>query len=421
MRRPLLLAGLSLVATATVLAVGAAPGGATFPGTNGKIAFTSDQTGNGDIYTINPDGTGLTQLTSDPLADNFPHWSADGAKIAFTRCQASGGQIVPQTCEIYVMNADGSGQTRLTSNTATDDQPAFSPDGARIAFRTDRDANSEIYVMNADGGGQTNLTRTPTPDQDPDWSPDGTKIAYDGVPVLTSPCGNELYVIGADGTNRTQLTTDSTCELTPSWSPDGRTLAFGSTPGPGTGLELYTMPAGGGNRTRLTNDDQWELDPVWSPDGTKIVFSFCSPIGTPCDLYTIDADGSDPAILYLNPPTYDAEPSWQAAPTGGASDCTITGTNGADVLPGTSGDDVICGLGGNDVITGLAGNDVLRGGAGNDRITGGAGKDKLYGQAGNDTLLAKDRVRDTVSGGPGRDVATLDRDLDVALAVEVVR
>src|ERR1051325_4364614 len=134
---------------------------------NGRIAFTSD----GFIYTITPDGSGLLQLTptGNGFLDRFPAWSPDGAKIAFGRTAS------PVKSQIYVMNADGSNSIRITNNSASDSQPSWSPDGTKIAFVSDRDGNSEIYVMNADGSNQTRLTNNSEFEFDPAWSPDGTK------------------------------------------------------------------------------------------------------------------------------------------------------------------------------------------------------------------------------------------------------
>src|SRR5437867_3067492 len=143
----------------------------TFPGANGKIAFTSQRDeGNDEIYVMNADGTAQTRLTNNTANDFNPSWSPDGAKIAFTSDKDF-------LFEIYVMNPDGTGQTRLTNNTADDDFPSWSPDGTKIAFMSNRDGNLEIYTMNANGTAQTRLTNNTANDFTPIWSPDGAKIA----------------------------------------------------------------------------------------------------------------------------------------------------------------------------------------------------------------------------------------------------
>lgn len=138
-----------------------------------SITFSSGRDGNDEIYAMNADGTGQTNLAQNAASDQIPHWSRDGSKIAFESDRDDGS-----TSEIYVMNADGTGQTRLTTNSANDYAPVWSPDGSKIAFVSHRDGNDEIYVMNADGTGQVRLTNNATYDSAPTWSPDGTKIAY---------------------------------------------------------------------------------------------------------------------------------------------------------------------------------------------------------------------------------------------------
>ena len=135
------------------------------PPVTGRIAFTSDRDGNREIYVMNPDGTGQTRLTSNPAEDAFPAWSPDGSKIAFAS-DRDGNE------EVYVMNADGSEPRRLTYNPTFDGWPAWSPDGSKIAFTSYRDS-PEIYVMGADGSNQTRLTRNSAWDEYPVWSPRG--------------------------------------------------------------------------------------------------------------------------------------------------------------------------------------------------------------------------------------------------------
>src|SRR5436190_8554224 len=150
---------------------------------------------------------------------------------------------------------------RLTNNAARDYAAAWSPDGTKIAFTTDRDGNLEIYAMNADGSGQTRLTTDPAKDYKPAWSPDGTKIAFssEGVSI-------RVVVMHADGTGRTPLTNNA-FDIGPAWSPDGTKIAFGSSR-QGQAYHIYVMKADGSGQVRLTAG----VGPSWSPDGTKIAF-----------------------------------------------------------------------------------------------------------------------------------------------------
>ena len=156
------------------------------------------------ILTRNPDGVNVNRLTI--TKDSEVHWSSDGQKIAFTSMRDDNE-------ELYIMNADGSGQTRLTHNKARDYQPSWSPDGKRITFVSDRDGSPEIYVMQADGSAQVRYTQNVAIEESPTWSPDGKKIAFVSYMHDTS----EIIVMNSDGTNQVRLTNNSTNDYAPSW------------------------------------------------------------------------------------------------------------------------------------------------------------------------------------------------------------
>jgi Tol biopolymer transport system component len=141
-----------------------------------RIAFTSERDGDGEIYTMKPNGRGVRQLTFNAVPDGDASWSPDARKIAFS----SERDAVPETpfqVEIYTMRADGSDQTRLTFDDLSDFLPAWSPDGRQIAFASFRDVtpgtedNAEIFTMRADGNNQVNRTNNPAFDAAPDWQP----------------------------------------------------------------------------------------------------------------------------------------------------------------------------------------------------------------------------------------------------------
>jgi Tol biopolymer transport system component len=145
-----------------------------------RIAFSRRVAGSlDDIWAMNADGTGQTNLTSNPANDLFPNFSPDGTKIVFSSNRRAPDGTADS--EIYVMNADGSNPVALTNNSVTDESPDFSPDGTKIAFTSTRNGNTtaeinnkEIWVMNADGSGPTRLTSNSVEDSDPDWGPDTT-------------------------------------------------------------------------------------------------------------------------------------------------------------------------------------------------------------------------------------------------------
>jgi Tol biopolymer transport system component len=262
--------------------------------TNEKIAFTSNRTGNGDIYVMNVDGSGVTQLTNGPAIDADPDWSPDRTKIAFTSNRTGNG-------DVYVMNADGTGVTQLTTSNAVDTLGSWSPDGTRIAFTSTRDGNPEIYVMNADGSGQTRLTNNPRIDADPFWSPDGTKIAFS----TTRDGNSEVYVMNANGSNPTRLTNNAAVDTLGAWSPDGSKIVFSSTR-TGNG-DIYVMNADGTGVTQLTTSPGIDASPDWSPDGTRIVFA--SNRDGNWEIYTMDANGLN-QTRRTNNAAFDGLPSW---------------------------------------------------------------------------------------------------------------
>jgi len=296
---------------------------------NGKIAFQSERDGNAEIYVMNPDGSGQTNLTNNSANDFDPAWSPDGSKIAFTT-----NRDVPP--EIYVMNADGSGQTRLTNNSAHDGQPAWSPDGSKIVFMSDRDGNNEIYVMNADGTAQTRLTNNSTFDGEPAWSPDGSKIAFSSR--RDNPVADEIYVMNADGTGQTNLSNNPADEGESAWSPDGSKIVFRSNRD--GNFEIYVMNTDGTAQTRLTNNSTFDGDSAWSPDGSKIAFA--SQRDGNREVYVMNPDGTGQTRL-TNILGGDYQPAWQritanSPPTANAGGPYPVAEGGSVMLAGTGSD-----------------------------------------------------------------------------------
>lgn len=267
------------------------------PNDQRRIAFQTTRDGNSEIYAMNADGTGVVNLSNSPSHDSEPAWSPDGHRIAFDSDRGGSG------FDVWVMNADGSGVTRLTSEPAADGYPAWSPDGSKIAFITLRDGNSEIYVMNADGTGQRRLTTSPADDARPTWAPDGNRIAFQ-----TNRDGNfEVYSMSAaDGSSLENLTQNPASDLNPAWSPDGTRIAFDSTRD-APNAELYVMAANGTAITRLTTDPAKDFWPAWSRDSSAIAFQ--SGRDGDQELYVLRLGRPAPARLTASP-GLDGEPSW---------------------------------------------------------------------------------------------------------------
>jgi hypothetical protein len=273
---------------------------AAFPGTSGKLAFSSPRSGfptESNIFTMGIDGSSQTQITSFNGDELYPAWSPSGTAMVF---QQDPG-LHP---EIWSANANGTNQRQLTSNSADDIHPAWSPDATKIVFASDRDtpggSRSDLFVMNADGSAQANITNTPSVDEDyPAWSPDGTKIAFsrDG----------DIATVAPDGTGLVNLTTTERIEFEPDWSPNNTQLVFRT--GVNSDDEIFKMNANGSGVTNLTNTGAAvEERPVWSPAGDKIAF-VKGAFGA-AEIWVMKADGTGQVRL-TNNAFLDAQPSWQ--------------------------------------------------------------------------------------------------------------
>ncbi|MBN1642742.1 MAG: PD40 domain-containing protein [Anaerolineae bacterium] len=213
--------------------------------------------------------------------------------------------------QIDALDTRAGKRIRLTETTANDRTPKWSPDGRSIAFASDRDGDREIYVMDlerarAEGASYqpVNLTRNEEPDWQPAWSPDGERIAFS----CYRDDNWEICVVAADGNHLERLTADPESDISPTWSPDGNRILFVSRR---LGdADLYVLEIGGGTLTQLTRSERDEYDPAWSPDGAWI--AFVTQIETQSDLYVMRADGSEALNLTNSAYANDFQPVWTA-------------------------------------------------------------------------------------------------------------
>ena len=336
---------LALLSAALIVTVGSRPHlPRTFgPAGNGLIAFDM----NGAIFVARPDGSGTQPITTGSAIYTSPAWSLDGTRIAyFQRAEGAPASLIvaapdgsgaldvtaalPATAPItshpaawspdgrflsfaaltpgspdgdphlVVVGADGTHPARVGPATLNVQDPTWSPDGTRIAFRGDERPTAPIqgaavppvgiYVMDAGGSSVRRITMTgvgafgdPLAFANPQWSPDGTQILF----YAGSNLAHDIYVVNVDGTGERALTNDPADEFWPTWSPDGRRIAFERT------SDAVVMNADGTDQRILASDAVAPFPPIWAPDGTHIVV-YTAPINR---LEVLDLDGGPPTVL----------------------------------------------------------------------------------------------------------------------------
>ena len=246
-------------------------------------------------------------------------WSPDGSRIAFAVPRFR--QLNTPGAGIFIANRDGSGAVALIrpAGVADDIQPAWAPDGSRIAFvrwggnGNDLDPSMVLHVVRSDGSGLITLSGS---GERPAWSPDGRQIAFtkrDGI-----------YVINLDGTGLRRLTTDGD---EAAWSPNGTTILFASQRG--GNLDIYAMNPDGSNVRRLTTNGADDRSPQWSPDGGRIVFT--REASGWDDLYVMNADGSDVIQLTSTPAIEEVWPAYSPGPIAQSSSLALESAPGSHV------------------------------------------------------------------------------------------
>jgi len=256
-----------------------------------------------------------------------------------------------------VVKADGSGREQLTTQSAgsADRAPVWSPDGTRIAFVSDRDGGfTELYLMNADGSGVTRITSNAFVDGNPSWAPDGTRL------VSERCCKNgtsDVFTIDVTTRVETNLTASTAHQdFDPAWSPDGTRIAYVSFEVGQGNIDIWVMNADGSNQVRLTQETSPDTSPDWQP------LPVCTISGSEAGDVLVGTDGNDVICALAGHDQVSA----------GLGDDLVTGDKGNDVVEGQDGDDLLLGDRGDDTLGGGAGYDVLDGGGGTDTCSAGA-------------------------------------------------
>lgn len=264
-----------------------------------------------DIWIVNPDGTGLKNLTANTSAyEGTASWSPDRSKIAFDSTRTGND-------DIFVMNPDGTGQRRLTSSKLRESYATWSPDGQAIAYAK----GTEIWIMNADGSNKRRIFVSRSERVIiSDWSPDGRWISFNSESHFAST-DQDIQLIHPDGSGLRKMFRTPEDEAMLVWSPDGKSVAFhrvtagcsaplGTLQGSGCDSDIYTARVDGRGQKNLTRSDlsYWEYEPSWSPDGTKIAYTYEDEHSS--DIFIIDADGSNSHRVVLKPDSYDFMVDW---------------------------------------------------------------------------------------------------------------
>ena len=217
---------------------------AAFPGLNGRIVF-NDQSGS--LMLVNPNGSGVVRVAQTHASDYTigASFSRDGAQIAYSTNRTG-------DADVFVIRPDGSGQRQVTFSRGNDLDPAFSRDGSRLAFESDRTGTVDVYSVAANGTGSRRLTSEATNERDPAWSPTADRIAN----TVESGASRQIWVMNGDGSGKQQLTDAPNLNENPNWSPDGRRIVFDSDRAEAGDLEIYSMAVDG------TVADEDELLPV---------------------------------------------------------------------------------------------------------------------------------------------------------------
>lgn len=313
-RPPGLTAG--LLSIITMAALVQAPAQAAFPGDNGRLAYVQGvlESGTADIDTANPDGSDVQQLTTTGDALH-PSWSPAGDRILFTRLTS----LDTGDSDLWVMSADGSDKTRLTTGPAIDEDASWAPDGRRVVFSSNRSGSVQLHVLDLATGSIRRITSRGTTHafaREPSWSPRGTVIAFS----RSSSTGQDLYTVRPNGTGLHRLTATARAdENSPDWAPSGTRLTYTRhtrSAGSVCTHAVFTITSDGTRARKVFDTDCEDWHSAWSPDGRRIALHSDGP----------SVDGSRPQAGI-----------WTVAPDGTARSFVST-TAGSGTFPDLGGD-----------------------------------------------------------------------------------
>lgn len=313
---------------------------ATFPGTNGSIVYTASAGGPPasrriDSVYLGAEGSSVPDKANLPstgvgLGGNSfdPSWSADGRSLAFASTRTGNSQIYAVQLDLSrrLTPYCGVEVCRLTTDSAEDYDPSWSPDGRHIVFTSTRDGSPQIYRMNASGGEVTRLTFDNATDQQATWSQSGA-IAFassrNGTP--------EIYVMNEDGGEVRQVTNQPGLTTDPSWSPDGRELAYANGAAVGS-FQVFTIKLAGGSPRQLTTTLPDNKLPAWSPDGSKILITQGPALSPYTSLAVLDAKTGTLVDPYL---ASGGDGNWAPLPEPPSNVAPATNTTIARPVAGT--------------------------------------------------------------------------------------